>query len=301
MKLVTMEIVEGGAARESIGVVLSGDRVLDLAGASSAIAPDMVAFLRMEEVGLALARALAKEAEGGGHAAHVRPLPAVRLLAPVPRPPKFIHAGRNFHKHLEESKSAMPKQIPVAPRFTCTIIGPDAPIIYPSFTKQLDSEAEIVMVIGKRCRNISREEAYDVIMGYTLYNDVTARDVQADEVRGGLFLSKNLPGMNAIGPWIVTADEAGDPQKMEIIGRVDGHELQRQSLSQMIFDIPHIISYLSQMGLEPGDLVSTGTPEGCAIFRPDAERYLLKVGSVAEVESGPLGVLRNPVVAESGA
>lgn len=301
MKLVTMELTEGSASRESIGVVLSGERVLDLAGASNALPPDMVVFLRMEEAGLELASALAAEAAGGAHPAHVRPLPSVRLLAPVPRPPKFIHAGRNFHKHLEETNTPMPKQIPLAPRFTCTLIGPDAPIVYPSITEKLDSEAEIVMVIGKPCRNISRDEAYDVIMGYTLYNDVTARDVQVDEVRGGLFLSKNLPGMNAIGPWIVTADEVGDPQEMEIIGRVDGHELQRQSLTQMIFDIPHIISYLSQMGLEPGDLVSTGTPEGCAIFRPDPEPYLLKVGSVAEVESGPLGVLRNPVVAEPGA
>ncbi|MBT3434467.1 MAG: fumarylacetoacetate hydrolase family protein, partial [Nitrospinaceae bacterium] len=230
--------------------------------------------------------------------ASTHPLASVHLRAPVPRPRKFVHAGRNFHKHLAESGSAMPAQIPLAPRFTSTMIGPDEPIIYPPLTSKLDSEAEIVMIIGERCKNVPRENAFDVIMGYTLYNDVTARDIQDDDARGGLFLCKSLDATNAIGPWIVTSDEIDDPQNMDIIGRVDGFELQRQSLSNMIFDIPHIISHLSKMTLEPGDLVSTGTPEGCAIFREGGEAHLLKVGGVAEVESPLLGILRNPVVAE---
>ncbi len=298
MKLVTMEIPEGGAVRETIGVVLGSDRVLDLAAASLDIPPDMVLFLEKGKPGLESARKLAGEAESGGLAASVHPLASVRLKAPVPRPRKFIHAGRNFYKHLDESGSAKPVQIPLAPRFTSTMIGPDEPIVYPSITTKLDSEAEIVMVIGERCKNVPREKAFDVIMGYTLYNDVTARDIQDDDVRGGLFLCKSLDTTNAIGPWIVTSDEIDDPQNMDIIGRVDGFELQHQNLSNMIFDIPHIISHLSQMTLEPGDLVSTGTPEGCAIFREGGEAHLLKVGGVAEVESPLLGILRNPIVAE---
>lgn len=298
MKLVTMEIAEGGKARESIGVVLSGGRVLDLAAASHAIPPDMVMFLDTGRPGLDAARKLAGEAEDGRHGACVRPLAGVRLRAPVPRPRKFIHAGRNFHAHLKESGSKMPAQIPLAARFASTIIGPDEPILYPKITTQWDSEAEIVMVIGQRCKYVPREKTFGVIMGYTLYNDVTARDVQNDEARGGLFLCKTLDTSNPLGPWIVTSDEIPDPQGMEIIGKVNGFELQRQSLKNMIFDIPHIISHLSNMTLEPGDLVSTGTPEGCAIFRPDGAPHLLRPGSVAEVSSPQIGVLRNPVVAE---
>tara|TARA_B100000315_G_scaffold212003_1_gene209127 strand:- start:450 stop:1346 length:897 start_codon:yes stop_codon:yes gene_type:complete len=297
MKLITMEIADGGSARETIGAVLGEDRTLDLAAASADIPPDMVLFLESGRAGLDRARKLTEEAENGGHASHVRPLSSIRLRPPVPRPRKFIHAGRNFHKHLDETGSAMPAQIPLAPRFPSTMIGPDEPIVYPEITTQLDSEAEIAMIIGERCKNVPRERAFDVIMGYTLYNDVTARDIQNDDKRGGLFLCKSLDTTNVLGPWIITSDEIDDPQEMEIIGRVDGFELQRQSLDNMIFDIPHIISHLSQMTLEPGDLVSTGTPEGCAIFRPDGEAHLLKVGSVAEIESGPLGILRNPVVA----
>ncbi len=299
MKLVTLEVAEGGRPRETIGAVLSGERVLDLAGASAAVPPDMVLFLEGGRAALDRARKLAEEAEGGRHGGQVRPLASVRLRAPVPRPRKFVHSGRNFPKHLEESGSSLPAQIPLAPRFVSTLIGPNEPIVYPRITRQLDSEAEVAMVIGTRCKNVPRERAFEVIAGYTLYNDITARDIQVDEARGGLFLSKNLDATNAIGPWLVTADEIGDPQGIEISGRVDGVELQRQRLSEMIFDIPHIISHLSQMTLEPGDIVSTGTPEGCGIFRkPDPTPYLLKVGSVAEVESEPLGVLRNPVVAE---
>jgi 2-keto-4-pentenoate hydratase/2-oxohepta-3-ene-1,7-dioic acid hydratase in catechol pathway len=298
MKLVTFQVPQGGRTRESIGAVLSGDRVLDLSAASSSIPPDMVLFLEMGPSGLAEARRLAEAAGGSARAPAVLALSEVRLLAPVPRPRKFIHAGRNFHAHLEESGSAMPKQIPLAPRFTSTMIGPDEPIRYPKVTQKLDSEAEIVMVIGKRCKYVPREQAFDVIMGYTLYNDVTARDIQDDEERGGLFLCKSLDTSNAVGPWIVTSDEIPDPLSMEIIGRVNGFELQRQSLRNMIFDIPDIISHLSNMTLEPGDLVSTGTPEGCAIFRPDGEPHLLRPGSVAEVECPDIGVLRNPVVPE---
>ncbi len=297
MKLVTFEVSEGGHERETVGVILSGDRALDLAAASAAIPPDMVLLLEQGEAGLDEVRRLAEAAEGGNHSQHVHSLVDVRLRAPVPRPRKFIHAGRNFHAHLKESGSAMPKQIPLAARFASTIIGPDEPIVYPEFTEKLDSEAEIVMVIGRRCKNVPHKDAFSVIMGYMLYNDVTARDIQDDDSLGGLFLCKSLDTTNALGPWIVTADEIPEPQKMEIIGRVNGYELQRQSLENMIFDIPHIISHLSKMTLEPGDLVSTGTPEGCAIFRPDGEPHLLRPGSVAEIASAPLGVLRNPVVA----
>ncbi len=296
MKLVTMETNREGGGEETIGAVLPGERTLDLAPAAG-LPPDMILFLEEGPDGMARARKAAAEAEAGEHSAHVRPLAEVRLKAPVPRPRKFIHSGRNFYKHLDESGSAKPRQIPLAPRFVSTLIGPDEPVVYPKITSQLDSEAEIVMVIGTRCKDVPRERAFEVIAGYTLYNDITARDIQVDEERGGLFLCKNLDTTNTLGPWIVTSDEIEDPQSLDIIGRVDGVELQRQSLSAMIFDIPHIISHLSQMTLEPGDLVSTGTPEGCGIFRkPDPTPYLLKVGSVAEVESGPIGILRNPIV-----
>ena len=299
MKLVTMCVPDGGKERETIGAVLGGDRVLDLAGASAAIPPDMILFLEGGRPLLEMAAALCREAEGGRHAAHVRPLAAVRLRAPVPRPRKFLHTGVNFPAHLKEANRKPPAQVPGAPRFSSTIIGPDEPVVYPSITQQLDAEAEIAIVIGTRCKNVPPDRALDVIAGYTLYNDITARDIQRDEKRGGVFLAKNLDTTNPIGPWIVTSDEIPDPEDMEIVGRVDGRELQRNSTQNMIFGIRELIAYYSQMTLEPGDLISTGTCEGCGIFRkPDPTPFLLKVGSVAEVASRQIGVLRNPVVAE---
>lgn len=299
MKLVTMCVPAGGVERETIGAVLGGERVLDLAGASAAIPPDMTLFLEGGKPLLGSAAALCREAEGGQHAAHVRPLAAVRLRAPVPRPRKFLHTGVNFKAHLEEANRKPPPQIPGAPRFSSTVIGPDEPVIYPRACTQLDNEAEIAIVIGTRCKYVPRERAFHVIAGYTLYNDITARDIQADEKRGGVFLAKNLDATNPIGPWIVTSDEIPDPEDMELVGRVDGRELQRNSTRNMIFGIRDLIAYYSQMTLEPGDLISTGTCEGAGIFRkPDPTPYLLKVGSVAEVASKQIGVLRNRVVAE---
>ncbi len=299
MKLVTMCVPDGVKERETIGAVLGGDRVLDLAGASAAVPPDMILFLEGGKPLLDSAAAVCREAEGGGHAAHVRPLGAVRLRAPVPRPRKFLHTGVNFTAHLEEANRQPPPQIPGAPRFSSTIIGPDESVVYPSITQQLDAEAEIAIVIGTRCKHVPRQRAFEVIAGYTLYNDITARDIQRDEKRGGVFLAKNLDTTNPIGPWIVTADEIPDPEDMEIIGRVDGRELQRNSTKNMIFGIRDLIAYYSQMTLEPGDLISTGTCEGAGIFRkPDPTPFLLKVGSVAEVASKQIGVLRNRVVAE---
>ncbi|MFQ5895506.1 MAG: fumarylacetoacetate hydrolase family protein, partial [Nitrospinota bacterium] len=192
MKLVTMCTPEGGKERETVGAVLAGERVLDLAGASAAIPPDMVLFLEGGKPMLEAAAALCREAEGGGGAAHVRPLSAVRLRAPVPRPRKFLHTGVNFKAHLEEAGRKPPPQIPGAPRFSSTIVGPDEPVVYPTITEQLDAEAEIAIVIGTRCKNVPREEAFEVIAGYTLYNDIPARDIQRDEKRGGLLLGKNL-------------------------------------------------------------------------------------------------------------
>ena len=299
MKLVTMRIQEGGSERETIGAVLGGDRVLDLAAASAAIPPDMILFLDGGRPLLDAAVALCREAEGGAHTRHTRPLASVRLRAPIPRPRKFLHTGVNFKAHLEEANRKPPPQIPGAPRFSSTIIGPDEPVVYPKICSQLDNEAEIAIVIGTRCKYVPRETAFDVIAGYTLYNDITARDIQYDEKRGGVFLGKNLDATNPIGPWIVTADEIPDPEDMEIIGRVDGRELQRNTTKNLIFGIRDLIAYYSQMTLEPGDLISTGTCEGAGIFRkPDPTPYLLKVGSVAEVASKQIGVLRNPVVAE---
>jgi 2-keto-4-pentenoate hydratase/2-oxohepta-3-ene-1,7-dioic acid hydratase in catechol pathway len=227
----------------------------------------------------------------------------VRLRAPIV-PKKFFHTAGNFQEHHEESKNVNWSH-PVLPWIVFfqnvdAIIGPEDPIVYPpnGLTKEMDYELELAVVIGKAGKFFSPEEAEDYIAGYLIFNDITARDIQREEMKSGVFsLSKGIDTFCPIGPWIVTPDEIGDPQDLAMELRVNGESRQVSHTSRMSVTIPEIISHYSPMGYSPGDILSTGTVSGVAGFSDDPMSLYLKPGDEVECEIEKVGTLRNKVVA----
>jgi 2-keto-4-pentenoate hydratase/2-oxohepta-3-ene-1,7-dioic acid hydratase in catechol pathway len=166
--------------------------------------------------------------------------------------------------------------------------------------KNLDYEVELAVVIGKACVDVSKEAALDYVAGYSAFNDISARDVIRGENRTGIHLmGKSFPGFAPMGPYLVTADEIPDPQNLKLSLRVNGETRQDSNLGYMIFKIRDMIAYWSQMGLNPGDVLTTGTPRGVAAGRkPDQVPWWLKPGDVVEAEVEKIGMLRNCIVAE---
>ena len=228
-------------------------------------------------------------------------LAEVTLRAPI-IPKKFFHTAGNFREHHEES-TRVGWSHPVLPWIVFfqnidAIIGPEEPIIYPeALTNEMDYELELAVIIGKAGKFFSPEEAADYIAGYIVFNDITARDIQREEMKSGVFcLSKSIDTFVPIGPWIVTADEIPDPQNLAMELRVNGERRQVSHTSRMSVTVPEIISHYSAMGYSPGDIISTGTVSGVAGFSEDAASLYLKPGDVVEAEIEGVGVLRNPVI-----
>jgi 2-keto-4-pentenoate hydratase/2-oxohepta-3-ene-1,7-dioic acid hydratase in catechol pathway len=230
-------------------------------------------------------------------------LDAVKLRAPIV-PKKFFHTAGNFQEHHEESKNVNWSH-PVLPWIVFfqnidAIIGPDEPIVYPpnGLTNEMDYELELAVVIGKAGKFFSPEEAEEYIAGYVIFNDITARDIQREEMKSGVFsLSKSIDTFCPIGPWIVTPDEVGDPHDLSMELRVNGESRQVSHTGRMSVTIPEIISHYSPMGYSAGDIVSTGTVSGVAGFSDDPMSLYLKPGDEVECEIENIGVLRNRVVA----
>ena len=228
-------------------------------------------------------------------------LAEVTLRAPI-IPKKFFHTAGNFREHHEES-TRVNWSHPVLPWIVFfqnidAIIGPEEPIIYPeALTNEMDYELELAVIIGKAGKFFSPEEAAEYIAGYIVFNDITARDIQREEMKSGVFcLSKSIDTFVPIGPWIVTADEIPDPQNLAMELRVNGAARQVSHTSRMSVTVPEIISHYSAMGYSPGDIISTGTVAGVAGFSEDAASLYLKPGDVVEAEIEGVGVLRNPII-----
>jgi 2-keto-4-pentenoate hydratase/2-oxohepta-3-ene-1,7-dioic acid hydratase in catechol pathway len=231
-----------------------------------------------------------------------RALDQVKLRAPL-IPKKFFHTAGNFREHHEESKRVKWSH-PVLPWIVFfqnidAIIGPDDPIIYPEqMTNEMDYELELAVVIGKSGKFFSAEEAEEYIAGYLVFNDITARDIQREEMKSGVFcLSKSIDTFCPTGPWIVTPDEVGDPADLNMELRVNGESRQQSHTGRMSVSVPEIISHYSAMGFSAGDIISTGTVSGVAGFSDDPASLYLKPGDVVEAEIEKVGVLRNPVIA----
>jgi acylpyruvate hydrolase len=228
------------------------------------------------------------------------PLDECRLHATV-KPAKVIAVGRNYADHVKEADVKIDIKVPSAwIKATSTIVGPTGDIVKPGCTSELDYETELAVVIGKRCKDVPQSKAYDVIAGYTIMNDISARDiVRVERKEGNQLLGKMFDGFAPLGPWLVTSDEIVDPQRLELKTRVNGEIRQHGNTRDMIWSIPQLVAYVSQMTLEPGDVISTGTPSGVAMGRrPDEPSWFLQVGDILESEIEGLGCMRNKIVSE---
>jgi 2-keto-4-pentenoate hydratase/2-oxohepta-3-ene-1,7-dioic acid hydratase in catechol pathway len=223
----------------------------------------------------------------------------VRLLAPVARPSKVLCIGINYVPHMEESSFERPSEPVVFSKLPSTLIGPDAAIVLPKAApRRVDYEAEVVLVIGRRGRDITRERALDHVAGYTVGNDVSARDWQLKKPAGQWLLGKSFDTFLPLGPWIVTPDEFGDPGARHVGCRINGEQLQDDVIGSMIFDFATLVAYVSQVAtLEPGDLIMTGTPGGVGQSRTPPR--WLQDGDAVETYVDGIGTIRNPVRAAS--
>lgn len=221
------------------------------------------------------------------------PLADCRLLAPVVAPQKILAIGLNYADHARESGLEAPKTPITFVKTNNSIIGPDETIHYAKdTTAQVDYEAELAVVIGRRTRNVAETDALDQVFGYTACNDVSARDAQFPD--GQWVRGKSFDTFCPLGPAIVTGDEIGDPQALRIVCRVNGTTLQDSTTAEMIFGVAQLVSYLSRfMTLEPGDVIASGTPAGVGFSRTPP--IWLADDDIVEVEIEHIGVLRNPV------
>ena len=219
-------------------------------------------------------------------------LASMPLCAPVPRPGKVICIGLNYRDHAEESGMAIPESPLIFSKFPSCVIGPGETIVIAKGSSQVDYEAELAVVIGRRANNVTAAQAMDSVFGYTNFNDVSARDFQFAD--GQWQRGKSCDTFAPMGPFVATADEIADPQDLRIRFLLNGDTLQDSSTGQLIFGVPELIEFLSRnITLEPGDVIATGTPPGVGFARKPP--IFLKDGDVAEVEIEGLGTLSNPV------
>jgi 2-keto-4-pentenoate hydratase/2-oxohepta-3-ene-1,7-dioic acid hydratase in catechol pathway len=226
----------------------------------------------------------------------------VRLRAPI-TPKKFFHTAGNFAAHHEELQ-AVDWSHPVHKGIVFfqnvdAIVGPEDDIVYPEgLTKELDYELELAVVVGKAGTFFGPEQAAEeYVAGYTVFNDITARDIQRREMQSGVFsFSKAIDTFCPIGPWIVTADEIADPHQLAMELRVNGEVRQSGNTSDLLISIPHLVAYHSPQGYSAGDLITTGTISGVAAIQPNPFDFYLQPGDVVEAEIAEVGLLRNTVV-----
>jgi 2-keto-4-pentenoate hydratase/2-oxohepta-3-ene-1,7-dioic acid hydratase in catechol pathway len=293
VKLVTFE--RGGAPRPGL---LADKGVLDLAAAAAARKASIISVLQM--LTEPAARDLAGELAADANAALWQPMAECKLLAPIPDPGRNIFCvGRNYKLHIEEGARArgVAPTFPTVPEYfskpTTSVIGQGAEIrLDPALTRQLDYEVELALVIGKRCRDLSVAEAMSAVVGYTIVNDISARDLQ--RAHGQWFKGKGLDTFCPIGPCIVTSDEYGEPSGRRIALRVNGEVRQDSSTADLLFNCATLVSALSAgLTLLPGDIIATGTPSGVALGM--TPQLWLKDGDTIEAEVDGIGVLKNVV------
>ena len=280
MKLVTFS--DGGGPR--VGALV-GNAIADLSAVG--VSPTMRALIEGGAAALAQVRAVLDTAPRSAAA-------SVRLLAPIPDPSKVLCSGINYRGHAAENpKAVMPEEPFFFAKLPSSVIGPDAPIPYPPRTRQLDYEVEFAVVIGQRLSRAREADIMPAIFGYTLLNDVSARDVQFKDNQ--ITLGKNFDGFAPIGPCIVTTDELTRPEAVRLRTRLNGKTLQDGSTADWLFSLPRLIASLSEvMTLLPGDVVTTGTPAGVGLFQTPP--VFMQPGDIIEIEAEGIGVLRNPVV-----
>jgi 2-keto-4-pentenoate hydratase/2-oxohepta-3-ene-1,7-dioic acid hydratase in catechol pathway len=225
------------------------------------------------------------------------PLETMRLLPPIPNPEKIVCAGLNYADHARETDMPLPAEPVLFNKFPTAVAADGQAIVLPRASREVDYEAELVVVVGQGGRHIKPENARRHIAAYCCGNDVSARDWQLRKPGGQWLLGKSFDGFAPFGPWLVTADAVPDVGRLAIELRLNGHTMQRSNTSQWIFAVDALVSYVSGVcTLSPGDLIFTGTPSGVGFARRPP--VFLQPGDRVEVEIEGLGVLTNPVVAE---
>lgn len=293
----------------SVGVaVADGERLLDLAAAQQARtgragqagSDPMIALIESGREGLDEASRTVEWAVENDDPRWFRGPEAVEWLTPVPA--RFcLGAGRNFRAHLEESKPKNPAEyhfdFPTGfAKLPQSIVPHRAQVRRPEDVIQFDYEVELTVVIGAAAERVSTEAAMQHVFGYTIMNDLSAREWQAKEMQNRLLLvGKNFPGSGPLGPYILTADEVPDPASFELSLSVNGDLRQKSTCEKMIFSVAELVAFWSRMGLAPGDLISTGTPEGVAHFHPDRPNAYLKPGDVVEASVVGIGTLETRI------
>jgi 2-keto-4-pentenoate hydratase/2-oxohepta-3-ene-1,7-dioic acid hydratase in catechol pathway len=280
MKLISFEFF---SERKPHAGLLLDDAIIDLTpiGASDAI---------MAVAAGADALRLATEAPG---TSLISP-DAVRLLAPLPKPTRIFCVGLNYRDHAVESKMEIPRVPTIFLKLPSAVIGPEEPVRIPALTQQPDYEVELAIVIGKGGINIAKENWREHVFGYTILNDVSARDVQL--ATSQWTLGKSFDTFCPVGPAVVTADEIADPHVLDIKLSIDGEVMQHSNTRELIFKAPELIAYISSItALEAGDIISTGTPAGVGLGR-NPQRWL-RPGETMTAEVQGIGQLVNPVVA----
>ena len=267
--------------------------------------PDRLAWYDMDgrwfQTARATAEALVRDEKGLADANEKGWLVPARdayWFAPVPRPGKLICIGLNYRDHAAESKMAIPEKPVVFSKFSSAVIAPGEPVVLPPQSKQVDYEAELAVVIGRRAKNVSADRAYDYVLGYTAFNDVSARDFQFAD--GQWQRGKSCDTFAPMGQTIITTDAIPDPHKLSIKLKLNGETMQDSNTDQLIFGVPRLIEFLSEtITLEPGDVIATGTPAGVGFARNPP--VFLKAGDQMEVLIEGMGGLGNPVIEENDA
>ena len=215
-----------------------------------------------------------------------------KLLSPIPNPNKIICLAFNYTDHAEEQGLKAPEDPAIVIKPRTALNSTNSDIVCPDFVTQLDYEVELAMIIGKNCKNVSEEEAKKAIFGYMVFNDVSARDIQFKDKQ--FTRGKSFDTFAPCGPWIITADEIKDPQNLKLSTKINGEIRQDSSTSKMFIKIPEIVSKISKiMTLEKGDIISTGTPAGVMLNKPNA--VFLKNGDKVEMEIENIGILKNTI------
>jgi 2-keto-4-pentenoate hydratase/2-oxohepta-3-ene-1,7-dioic acid hydratase in catechol pathway len=263
--------------------LLKGEALVDI----SEIATDMVSLIKAGSPALHAAKNLTAKSAYSPDA--VEYLPAVY-------PGKIIAIGRNYQEHAAEGGSEPPKSPLVFTKFPNALTAHNAPVTLHAISEQIDYEAELAVIIGRRANKVSEADALSYVFGYSCLNDVSARDLQFSD--GQWVRGKSLDGFAPLGPFITTKDEIADPQSLKIEGVLNGEVMQSSNTNMMIFSVAYLISYITQaITLEPGDVIATGTPEGVGVFRKPPR--LLKSGDLFEVVIEKVGTLKNSFISPS--
>jgi 2,4-diketo-3-deoxy-L-fuconate hydrolase len=281
-----------GTAHLGIGTP-DGKRLLDLAAAAPELPKNPIEFI----AGFAQIQPVLREIIQSNHSSHwTDDLESLRLLAPIPRPGKILCSGINYRSHLQENPNAiLPEEPFFFAKLPSTVIGPSQPIICPRRSQQVDYEIEFAVVIGRKMKETAEADALEHVFGYTILHDVSARDVQFRDNQ--ITLGKNFDTFCPIGPCVVTRDEIPRPDRIRLKTFLNGQTMQDGSTADWLFSLPQLLSFLSQrITLEPGDIVSTGTPAGVGVFRKPP--IFLKPGDNVRLEADQIGVLQNSVTAQ---